>query len=89
MPPPHGMMSLPNSAPPIHGMPPHMMQSHPPPFMQQQLPPHHFNPSGGNMGPPLPKRPYLESEDLMPEQEFVNKNPVSGVGVKSYVWSIR
>lgn len=65
-------MQLPNSAPPIPGMP--LMQAHPPHFLQPH-PAFKLGPLGGMGGPP-PKRPHMDSEELVPEQEFINKNPV-------------
>ena len=74
------------------GPPPHMapppqqpgiFQPHPPPPMH--LPPGAPPPPmmGGmpllppDAGPPPAKRPHTETDGLVPEQEFVNKNPVS------------
>ena len=64
-PPPRGLMQIPNSAPPIPGMP-DMLR----PPMQQPPRPH------PDLAPPVAKKLRSEAEDLIPEQEFISKNPV-------------
>ena len=62
---PHGLMQIPNSAPPIPGMP-DMLR---PPMQQLPHPPL-------DLAPPVTKKLRSDAEDLIPEQEFISKNPV-------------
>lgn len=64
---PPGMM-MPNLGPPM-GPPRHPnAPMQPAPFVTHPGPP--------SMAPP-PKRVHVESEDLIPEQDFISKHPVS------------